>query len=102
MIQTGPTMTDEATLMALAETFKAIADPGRLRIIHALLAEELCVCELSAMVKMTPSAVSHQLRQLRARKLVKRRRAGQKIYYSLDDCHIEAILSQGLEHIQET
>lgn len=92
---------DDAILTGLAEVFKAIGDPGRLRIVNALLAEELCVRDLSAVVEMTPSAVSHQLRLLRSLKLVKRRREGQKIYYSLDDRHIETILSQGLAHLRE-
>jgi DNA-binding transcriptional ArsR family regulator len=87
--------------VALADIFKAIGDVSRLKIVHALLAEELCVCELSAAVDMTPSAVSHQLRLLRTLKLVKRRREGQKIYYSLDDRHIEHILSEGLAHVRE-
>lgn len=97
----GRSGVDEETLARLAEIFKAISDPGRIKIIYALLAREVCVCDLSATVGMTPSAVSHQLRGLRNLKLVKNRRAGQMIYYSLDDKHIETLLAQGLEHIME-
>ena len=92
---------DEASLFGLAETFKAIGEPSRVKIIYALLAEELCVCDLAAAVGMTPSAVSHQLRALRNLKLVKHRREGQMVHYSLDDKHIETLLAQGLEHVRE-
>ena len=91
----------ETDLLSLAETFKAIGDPGRLKIVHALLERELCVHELAEAVEMTPSAVSHQLRLLRGLKLVKRRRDGRRIFYSLDDAHISKILSQALEHVRE-
>lgn len=91
----------ESDLSSLAEIFKAIGDPGRLRIVHSLLEREFCVHELAENIAMTPSAVSHQLRLLRALKLVKRRRDGQRIFYSLDDKHISTILSQALEHVRE-
>jgi ArsR family transcriptional regulator, lead/cadmium/zinc/bismuth-responsive transcriptional repressor len=94
-------MSDSDTLGRLAEFFKAIADPGRIKIIYALFAAELCVCDLSAAVGMSPSAVSHQLKSLRMLKLVKHRREGQMVYYSLDDKHVVTILAQGLEHIRE-
>ncbi len=88
-------------LDSLADIFKAIGDPGRLKIVHSLLARELCVHELAQTVEMTPSAVSHQLRLLRGLKLVKRRRDGQRIFYSLDDAHISTLLSQALLHVRE-
>lgn len=91
----------ETELLSLAEIFKAIGDPGRLKIVHSLLERELCVHELAEAVEMTPSAVSHQLRLLRALKLVKHRRDGRWIFYSLDDQHISTILSQALEHVRE-
>ena len=91
----------ETDLLSLAETFKAIGDPGRLKIVHSLLERELCVHELAKSVEMTPSAVSHQLRLLRALKLVKHRRDGRWIFYSLDDAHISTILSLALEHVRE-
>ncbi len=86
----------------LADIFKSLGDPGRLKIIHTLLRRELCVHDLADEVEMSPSAVSHQLRGLRNLRLVKRRRDGQKIYYSLDDQHISTILSQGIDHVEET
>lgn len=92
----------ETDLLSLAETFRAIGDPGRLKIVHSLLERELCVHELAKAVGMTPSAVSHQLRLLRALKLVKHRRDGRWIFYSLDDEHISTILSQALEHVRES
>ena len=92
---------DDDTLLRMAEIFKAISDPSRVKIIYALLAEELCVCDLSTAVRMSQSAVSHQLRSLRNLRLVKHRRVGQMIYYSLDDEHIETLLAQGLKHVQE-
>ncbi|MCK4267921.1 MAG: winged helix-turn-helix transcriptional regulator [Actinomycetia bacterium] len=92
---------DTDTLFRMAELFKAFGDPNRVKIIWALATEELCVCDLSSVVGMTPSAASHQLRSLRNLKLVKFRRAGQMVYYSLDDKHIEMLLAQGLEHVQE-
>lgn len=92
---------ESGSLTALSEIFKALGDPGRLKIVGALLNNELCVHDLSTAVAMSPSAVSHQLRLLRTLKLVKRRRDGQKIFYSLDDSHIESILSQGLTHVRE-
>jgi ArsR family transcriptional regulator, lead/cadmium/zinc/bismuth-responsive transcriptional repressor len=99
--QVRSAMADSETLARLAEFFKAIADPSRVKIIYALLAAELCVCDLSAAVGMSPSAVSHQLKSLRILKLVKHRREGQMVYYALDDQHVVTILAQGLEHIGE-
>jgi DNA-binding transcriptional ArsR family regulator len=72
-----------------------------LKIIQALQEQELCVCDLSAVVEVSESAVSHQLRLLRAQKLVKFRREGKVVYYSLDDQHIAILFAQGLEHIKE-
>ncbi|HEB12902.1 MAG TPA: transcriptional regulator [Actinobacteria bacterium] len=94
-------LADDDTLLRMAEIFKAISDPSRVKIIYALLTEELCVCDLSMAVRMSQSAVSHQLRSLRNLRLVKYRRAGQMVFYSLDDEHIETLLAQGLQHVQE-
>jgi len=85
----------------LAETFKVLSDPTRLKILYALSLTELCVCDLSALLGMRESAVSHHLRLLRALKLVRYRKEGRMAYYSLDDEHIEQLLQQGLEHVQE-
>lgn len=86
---------------ALAETFKVLSDPTRVKILCALSKAELCVCDLSALLGMNDSAVSHHLRLLRTLKLVKYRREGRMAYYSLDDEHIEKLFQQGLEHVQE-
>jgi len=94
-------LSDEEAFL-LAETFKVLSDPTRVKILYALSRAELCVCDLSALLGMRESAVSHHLRLLRALKLVKYRREGRMAYYSLDDEHIERLFRQGLEHIRET
>ena len=80
---------------ALAELFKSLGDPTRVRILWALSLHEMCVCELASSLEMNQSAVSHQLRLVRAR------REGRSIYYSLADAHVSLLFSQGLEHVQE-
>src|SRR5437667_271528 len=94
-------LTDEAASERLAETFAALADPARLRIVEALALEELCVCDLSAALGLSQSGTSHHLRTLRNLRLVKHRRAGRLVYYSLDDSHIVGLFAQGLEHVLE-
>lgn len=91
---------DELAATRLADTFKALADPTRVRIISILAHTELCVCDLSATLGMSQSAVSHQLRLMRQMRLVKHRKAGRMVYYSLDDDHIKDLFQRGLEHIQ--
>jgi DNA-binding transcriptional ArsR family regulator len=91
----------EDTVAALAETFRALGDPTRVRILHALAHAEICVCDLAATMNVSESAVSHQLRLLRSLRLVKSRREGRHIYYSLADQHIVRLVEQGLEHVQE-
>jgi DNA-binding transcriptional ArsR family regulator len=85
----------------LAETFRALGDPTRVRILDALSHGELCVCDLAALVRMSESAVSHQLRLLRNLRLVKPRRDGRMVFYALDDRHIIMLFRQGLKHVQE-
>lgn len=92
---------DESNLERLSEFFKAFADPTRLRIIHALSREEMCVCCLAECVGMSQSAVSHQLRYLRGINIVKCRRDGKSIIYSLTDAHIVHIYGEGVIHIME-
>ena len=92
---------DEASTSALAETFKVLGDPTRVRILDALAQAELPVCDLAEVLGLTQSAVSHQLRLLRGLRLVRARRDGQHIYYTLDDQHIVKLFEQGLEHVQE-
>jgi ArsR family transcriptional regulator, lead/cadmium/zinc/bismuth-responsive transcriptional repressor len=90
-----------ATLEALAETFKALGDPTRLRMLTALSGAELCVCDLASLVGISESAASHQLRLLRTLRLVRSRRDGRMVHYRLDDDHIVGLLAQGLDHVSE-
>jgi ArsR family transcriptional regulator len=92
---------DESTFDALAETFKILSNQTRLKLIQALSHDELCVCDLAAILDMTDSAVSHQLRILRNLRLVKYRREGKMAYYSLDDQHVRQLFEAALEHQQE-
>lgn len=85
----------------LAETFSALADPTRVRILDALSHGELCVCDLAAVLGLSQSAVSHQLRLLRSIRLVRPRRDGRVVFYSLDDQHIISIFKQTLQHVEE-
>ena len=91
----------DETLYDLAELFKIFGDSTRIKILYALLESELCVCDIAKLMDVTQSAVSHQLRVLKASKLVKFRREGKVIYYSLADQHVMSILSQGMDHIME-
>ncbi len=92
---------EDEVLYDLAELFKIFGDSTRVKILYALLESELCVCDLAGLMDVTQSAVSHQLRVLKSSKLVKFRREGKTVYYSLADEHVVRILSQGMEHIQE-
>lgn len=85
----------------LAELLRLFGDPTRVKLLHALALRELCVCDLAALLGVTKSAVSHQLKALRLAKLVKFRREGQVVYYSLADGHVRLILEMGFEHIRE-
>ncbi|MCR4666891.1 MAG: metalloregulator ArsR/SmtB family transcription factor [Desulfovibrio sp.] len=85
----------------MAELFKCLADPTRLKIIHALLIRELCVCELGQLLDMSPQAISHHLKILRVLRLVKFRRSGKIVYYNIADNHIVQILLQALAHVEE-
>ena len=91
---------DETTAEELALTFKALADPTRVRIIAALIEGELCVHELAEGLDMTHSAISHQLGTLRDMRIVRFTKRGRHVYYALDDDHIYDLFQQGLEHIQ--
>jgi DNA-binding transcriptional ArsR family regulator len=94
-------MPGEEALMDLADLFKVFGDSTRVRIISALLHAEMCVCDIAALLGMSKSAISHQLRTLRQTKLVKYRREGKVVFYSLDDEHVGTIFSQGLVHVGE-
>ena len=92
---------DEDTLYDLTELFRIFGDSTRVRILYALLASELCVCDIAALLGLTQSAVSHQLRALKNARLVKARRDGKTVFYSLSDGHVQAIIRQGLDHVRE-
>jgi ArsR family transcriptional regulator len=91
-----------ATAGVLAETFRVLGDPTRVRILDALSEGELCVCDIAALVRMSESAVSHQLRLLRHMRLVRARRAGRQAFYSVDDHHILQLLRLAGTHVQES
>lgn len=90
---------DDPTVLRLADTFKALSDPTRVRIISVLAHTELCVHDIAATLNMSHSAISHQLRTLRDLRLVKFHREGRNIYYSLDDEHIQDLFRQSVDHI---
>jgi len=92
---------EEETLYNLADFFKVFADSTRIRILYALMEGELCVSDMSSILNMNQSAISHQLRILKDAKLVRYRREGKIIVYSLDDDHIRTLLSVGMSHIEE-
>ncbi|NLP44089.1 MAG: helix-turn-helix transcriptional regulator [Peptococcaceae bacterium] len=94
-------MPDEDNLFDLAELFKLFGDTTRIRILWALSEAEMCVCDIAFLLNMTPSAISHQLRLLKQARLVKNRKEGKVVYYSLDDDHIKLIFDQGMIHINE-
>lgn len=92
---------EDGFIYDLAEFFKVFADSTRMKIIYALMENELCVCDIANIVNTTQSAISHQLRILKQAKLVKFRKEGKVVYYSLDDEHISEIVKKGGEHIEE-
>jgi len=93
------TMPREETLYDLAELFKVFGDSTRIKILCALQQQEMCVCDIAALLGMTQSAISHQLRILKQARLVKYRREGKVVYYSLDDEHVSNIFAQGFAHV---
>lgn len=95
------TLPPEEELYDLAELFKVFGDSTRIRILFVLFEAEVCVCDLAAALNMTVSAVSHQLKILKQNKLIKSRREGRSVFYSLADDHVRTIVSQGMEHIEE-
>lgn len=94
-------MPDETTLYDLAELFKVFGDSTRIRILFVLFESEVCVCDLASVLNMTQSAISHQLRILKNSKLVKSRREGKSVFYSLADDHVRDIIAEGCEHVNE-
>ena len=93
-------MPKEETLYDLAELFKVFGDSTRIRILFVLFEAEVCVCDLAEALRMTQSAVSHQLRALRQARLVRYRKEGKNVFYSLDDEHVRAVIEMALVHLQ--
>ena len=94
-------MPGEDTLYDLTELFRIFGDSTRVRILYVLFEAEMCVCDIAALLGMTQSAISHQLRALKNVRLVKSRREGKTVFYSLADDHVKTIIDQGLEHVRE-
>ena len=94
-------MQEEEVLYELGDFFKILGDSTRIKILNALFYSEMCVCDIASLLEMTQSAISHQLRVLKQGRLVKHRKEGKVVYYSLDDDHIKHIVEQGLIHIME-
>ena len=94
-------MPDEEMLYDLAELYKVFGDSTRIKILYVLFEAEMCVCDIAALLGMTQSAISHQLRALKNARLVKSRRDGKTVFYSLADEHVKTILDQGIEHVTE-
>lgn len=91
----------EDTLYDLTELFRIFGDSTRIRILYVLFEAEMCVCDIAVLLGMTQSAISHQLRALKNARLVKARREGKTVFYSLADSHVRTIIDQGLEHVSE-
>ncbi len=94
-------MLEEEELYELADLFKIFGDPTRIKILYALSESEMCVCDIAQRLNMTQSAISHQLKILKQSKLVKNRREGKTVFYSLADGHVKTIMRHGLDHVQE-
>jgi len=94
-------LSPEREILSLAETFKTLGDPTRVKVLQALSVEELCVCDLARLLGISESATSHQLRVLRNKKLVRYRKEGKMTFYSLDDEHIDVLMKVALQHVRE-
>lgn len=94
-------MPGEEELYKLSELYKLFGDPTRIRILYVLLKSEMCVCDIAKLLNMTTSAISHQLKLLKQASLVKFRREGKTVFYSLADDHVTTIINNGMEHIEE-
>jgi ArsR family transcriptional regulator, lead/cadmium/zinc/bismuth-responsive transcriptional repressor len=101
-VSAGIGLLDQEASVRLAETFKALGDPTRVRIISALCGGEMCVNDLADALDISQSAVSHQLRVLRNLHLVRSRKEGRSVYYALDDEHVLTLFAQGLDHVKHT
>lgn len=94
-------MPDEEKLYDLADLFKAFSDTTRIKILYALMNSEMCVCDIAEIINVSQSAVSHQLKTLKQARLVKFRRDGKSVFYSLDDDHVHSMIAQGMAHVNE-
>lgn len=94
-------LSPEREIVSLAEIFRMLGDPTRVKILQALTVQELCVCDLAKLLGVSESATSHQLRVLRSQKLVRFRKEGKMAYYSLDDEHIDTLMREALRHVRE-
>ena len=94
-------MPREETLYDLAELYKVFGDSTRMKILFCLFESEMCVCDIAQLLNMTPSAISHQLKILKNAKLIRFRKEGKSVFYSLADRHVETIINNGMEHIHE-
>jgi DNA-binding transcriptional ArsR family regulator len=101
VVRAAHAMPESNDLHALVDAFRVLSNLTRLKIIHALTSEELCVCDIAALLDVKESAVSRELRTLRTMHLVKHRRAGKCVYYTLDDDHVRQIFAAGLDHVCE-
>lgn len=101
IIEVRKKLPQQETLILLADFFKVFGDPTRIKILSSLAEQEMCVCDIAYLLNMTQSAISHQLRVLKQARLVKNRKEGKVVYYSLDDEHVNQIINQGLVHIAE-
>lgn len=99
--QVAQELPEDEVLYDLAELFKLFGDSTRIKILYALFEAELCVCDIAQLLGLTQSAISHQLRILKGGKLVKFRREGKAVFYSLADEHVRSIINQGMEHVEE-
>lgn len=94
-------MPEEEILYDLAELYKVFGDSTRIKILYVLFESDVCVCDIASVLNMSTSAISHQLRVLKQARLIKYRREGKTVFYSLADDHVKTILAQGMEHISE-
>ena len=101
MEEIGKTMPVEEEIYDVAELFKVLGDQTRVKILFTLIKDEMCVCDIAELLEMSQSAISHQLRVLKQARLVKYRREGKTVYYSVTDAHVAVILNMGIEHISE-
>ena len=96
-----PPLPDDEVLYELADLFRVFGDSTRIKILYALFESELCVCDIAELLGLTQSAISHQLRTRKANKLVRSRREGKTVFYSLADQHVRSIIGQGMDHVME-